>query len=343
MIVDFRSDTLTLPTLEMKNYMLQAPMGDDVFGEDPTVLQLEKKVSALFHKEAAMFCPSGTMANQIAIKAHSVSPGELICDALSHVYLYEGGGIAFHSGLSVALVEGERGIMTCAQIQEKVNPVHDYHRPLSQLVVLENTCNRGGGSCYTLTQMQEIYRYCQLQKIPLHLDGARIFNAITSMGYSSEDVGPCFDSISICLSKGLGAPIGSVLVGSANFIDRARRLRKLLGGGMRQVGMMAAAGIYALNHHVERLKEDHRHAVLLSEKLKEMYWIDFVFPVETNIVIIQLKQIDQVAYWIEKLAGHGIKVVPFGKGAIRWVTHLHIDTRSLDYCFSVLDQINRNL
>ena len=339
MISDFRSDTLTKPTPAMLDAMFSAPVGDDVFGEDPTVNELEAKAAAMFGKDAALFCPSGTMANQIAIKGHSNAPGELICDKLSHVYLYEVGGIAFHSGLSVSLTEASLGILKPADILERINLFADMHKAPSQLVVLENTCNKGGGSCYELENLQQIRKLCFEKELKLHLDGARIFNAIVAKGYSSVQIGECFDSISICLSKGLGTPMGSLLIGNKDYIQKCRRIRKLFGGGMRQAGFMAAAGIYALEHHIGRLAEDHQLAKAFGAEIDGLSYIEEVFPVETNIVIAKLaKEIIQTDF-LPKLASNGVKAVPFGPQLVRFVTHLDVNEGNVSHALAVLKKM----
>jgi threonine aldolase len=339
MISDFRSDTLTKPTPAMLQAMFSAEVGDDVFGEDPSITALELKAAVLFGKEAALFCPSGTMANQIAIKAHTSSPAELICDQLSHVYLYEVGGIAFHSGLSVSLTASPLGIITPEDILARINPETDLHKPITELVVLENTCNKGGGSCYELERMQAIGKTCREKGLKLHLDGARIFNAAVAKGYSPIEIGAEFNSISICLSKGLGAPVGSLLLGETGFIRRAKRLRKLFGGGMRQAGYLAAAGIYALDHHIDRLAEDHSRARILGAALSELHYIEEVFPVETNIVIARLNASINIPDFLKNLSEMGVKAVPFGPQLIRFVTHLDVDDRHIDYAISMLKKI----
>ena len=264
MNIDLRSDTVTRPTQGMLDAMMQARVGDDVFGDDPTVNALESKVAGMFGMEAALFCASGTMANQVAIKAHTQPGDEVICNELAHIYYYEGGGIAMNSGASVCLLPGDRGRINAKQVLEHINPVDDVHRPLSRLVAVENTMNKGGGSIYSFKELTAIGKGCKHGGLKYHLDGARLFNALAETHETTSDYGKLFDSISICLSKGLGAPVGSVLIGSAEFIVRARRIRKVFGGGMRQAGFLAAAGIYALDHHVERLKHDHRRASRLA-------------------------------------------------------------------------------
>jgi threonine aldolase len=318
--IDLRSDTLTQPTPGMKEAMFAAPLGDDVFGEDPTVNALEEKIATLFGMEAALFCPSGTMTNQIAIRLHTGPQKEVICHQYSHVYLYEGGGIMANSLASVKLLSGELGKITASQIRESINP-DDVHAPETSLVSLENTMNKGGGSIYTLEEVHPIHALCQEKGLKFHLDGARLFNALVETGDAPSDWGQLFDTISICLSKGLGCPIGSVLLGSKVDIKRARKVRKVFGGGMRQAGFLAAAGIYALDHQVVRLKEDHRRARYLGEFLVKAPHVAEVLPVATNIVIARLEGITPENY-LQELRGKGIQGVKFGKDLVRFVTHL---------------------
>jgi len=318
--LDLRSDTLTKPSVGMREAMYAAPLGDDVFGEDPTVNALEEKIATLFGKEAALFCPSGTMTNQIAIRLHTGPQKEVICHQYSHIYLYEGGGIMANSMASVKLLTGDLGKITASQVAESINP-DDVHAPETTLVSLENTMNKGGGSIYTLDEVRPIQALCQEKGLKLHLDGARLFNALVETGESPADWGAQFDTISICLSKGLGCPIGSVLLGSKVDIKRARKVRKVFGGGMRQAGFLAAAGIYALDHQVARLKEDHRRARTLGEFLMKAPQVVEVLPVATNIVIARLEGISPEAY-LQELNSRGIKGVKFGKDLVRFVTHL---------------------
>ena len=323
MLIDFRSDTVTRPTPAMHETMMKAKLGDDVFAEDPTVNELEAKAAELFGMEAALFCPSGTMNNQIGIKMHTQPGDEVICDFLSHVYQYEGGGIAFNSGASVRLLTGDRGRITAQQVVEAINP-DDVHKPKSSLLVLENTNNRGGGSCYELAEIEAIRQVCSTNNLKLHLDGARLFNALVHKGQAAKDYGRLFDSISICLSKGLGCPVGSILIGTKADIQKARRIRKVFGGGMRQAGVLAAAGIYALDHHVERLAEDHTHAKKIEAALLSYSYVESVIPVETNIIIFQLKPNVTAAEMVEKLKANGILCFATGKQTIRFVVHLDI-------------------
>jgi len=321
MLIDLRSDTVTKPTKLMLEAMFKAEVGDDVFGEEPTVNALEKKMAELFGKEAALFCPSGTMTNQIAIKVHTQPGDEVLCDVTAHIYNYEGGGVSSNSGVQIKLIQGEQGRISAKQVQESINPVFDWLTN-TRLVCIENTGNRAGGSYYSLSQMQELSAVCKKNKLSFHLDGARIFNAIVENDYTAKDIGPLFDSISVCLSKGLGAPIGSVLLGDKEFIRKSRRVRKVFGGGMRQAGYLAAAGIYALDNHVERLKEDHRRAKELSFIINKLDYVDNVLPVDTNILIFNLKEHVNPEQFLQKLADKNIKAVSFGKQAIRFVTHL---------------------
>ncbi|MDB4927096.1 low specificity L-threonine aldolase [Mucilaginibacter sp.] len=333
MTVDLRSDTVTKPTPGMLEAMFKANVGDDVFGEDETINQLEEKAAAIFGMEAGIFCPSGTMTNQIAIKCFTQPLDELIADQTAHVYRYEGGGIAFNSGVSTRLLNGYRGILTAEMIEPEIN-AENIHYPHTSLVVLENTVNKGGGSCYTLEQIKPIAALCKDKGLKLHLDGARIFNALAYTGDKAVDYGKYFDGISVCLSKGLGAPVGSVLLADRDTIKYARRIRKVLGGGMRQAGFLAAAGIYALDHHVERLKIDHAHAQILAEALGKASWVTNVLPAETNIVLFDT--VEPAAIVSEKLAGHGIKALPTDKNRIRFVLHLDIHPEQVEYVVKVL-------
>ncbi len=315
--------------------MMAAEVGDDVFGEDPTVNALEAKVADMFGMEAAVFCPSGTMTNQIAIKVHTQPLDELICDELSHVYQYEAGGYAFNSGVAINLLAGQNGKINAAQIAAAVKPHHDW-LPKSRLVVLENTCNKGGGSYYTLDEIRPIRRLCTERGLALHLDGARLFNALVETGEPPAAVGREFDSISLCLSKGLGAPVGSVLTGDRDFIKEARRFRKVMGGGMRQAGYLAAAGIYALDYHIDRLREDNERARRLGAVLEQLPFVENVRPVLTNIVIFDLKAPETAAGFLRKLADKGIKASPFGPQTVRLVTHLEVTEKMIEETIRVL-------
>lgn len=337
-MIDFRSDTVTRPTPGMREAMMQAPVGDDVFGEDPTVNQLEDYCADLFGMESALFCPSGTMTNQIAIKCHTQPGDEVICDRLSHIYQYEGGGIAFNSGASVRLIEGDRGRMTAAQVRASINP-DDLHKPVSTLVSLENTANRGGGSCYHFADIEEIKQVCLENNLNLHLDGARLFNALVAKGESPRQYGAAFDSISVCLSKGLGSPVGSVLIGKASFIKKARRIRKVFGGGMRQAGILAAAGLYALQNQVERLQEDHDRAKELATVLAGKDFVGEIMPVETNILIFGVRGRFTAPALAARLAESGIRVIAISPEQIRIVTHLDIQPADMQVTRQVLESL----
>lgn len=328
MTIDLRSDTVTKPTQGMLEAMWAAEVGDDVMGEDPTVAALENKLAALFGMEAGMFCPSGTMTNQIAIKLHAGPHKEVICHRDSHIYLYEGGGIMANAMSSVKLLDGDLGKVSPVSVEEAVQP-DDVHVPMSSLVSLENTMNKGGGSVYTLAEATAIGKVCKRHGLKFHLDGARIFNALVSTGENPKDWGGVFDTISVCLSKGLGCPVGSVLLGNKASIHQARKIRKSMGGGMRQAGFLAAAGIYALDHHVSRLAEDHMRAQKVAELVKKHPNVSNVLPVPTNIVIAQVKEVSPKQL-LALLAEKQIKAVQFGKDSIRFVTHLGITDEHLD-------------
>lgn len=337
--INLISDTVTKPTAGMLQAMLNAEVGDDVFREDPTVNALEEKTAALFGKAAALFCPSGTMTNQIAVKVHTNPLDEIICDEYSHVYQYETGGYAFNSGVAINLIKGTNGKVTAGQIADVIKPLYDW-LPKSRLVVLENTCNKGGGSYYTLEEVQPIRALCQERGLKLHLDGARLFNALVETGESTVEVGALFDSISICLSKGLGAPVGSLLVGSEDFIAEARRFRKVMGGGLRQAGFLAAAGIYALDNHIDRLKEDNDRAKKLGQVLEQLDYVENVRPVRSNIVIFDVKTPWTAEIFLARLAEEGINAAPFGPHTIRFVTHLDVTVGMIDQVITILEGLS---
>lgn len=322
-MINLMSDTVTKPTPPMLEAMMKAEVGDDVFKEDPTVNALEEKAAKLFGKEAAIFCPSGTMTNQIAIKAHTQPLDEVICDYTSHIYQYETGGYAYNSGVSVNLLHGTNGKITAEQVEAAIKPLYDW-LPISKLVVLENTCNKGGGSYYTTDEIRPISQLCKERELKLHLDGARIFNALVETQEAPHEMGALFDSISVCLSKGLGAPVGSVLIGDAKLIQQARRIRKVMGGGMRQAGYLAAACIYALDHHVERLKIDNDHARDLGESLQQCAYVANVRPIKSNIVIFDVKSPLTAQSFLDAIKKEGILAVPFGPQTVRFVTHLDV-------------------
>lgn len=324
--IDLRSDTLTKPTAAMLEAMASADVGDDVWGEDPTVSALEAKTAALFGLEAGLFCPSGTMSNQIAIRVHVTAGDEVICSTEAHVYQYEGGAIAATSGASVRLLAGDRGRFTAEDVRAAVQP-DDPHYPRSRLVTVEDTSNRGGGACWDLAELDRIRAVCTRHGLALHLDGARVMNRLVAKGDDPVTYARRFDSISVCLSKGLGAPVGSVLLGSRAFIHAARRVRKRLGGGMRQAGYLAACGLYALDHHVARLADDHRRARALEASLAKTQGVVRVLPVETNIVIAEVASVDAL---LAHLASHGVVAAPMGPGRVRFVTHLGVDDAMID-------------
>ncbi len=335
-MIDLRSDTVTRPSPAMLNAMMQAKVGDDVFGEDPSINELEAKAAAMFGMEAAIFCPSGTMTNQIAIKCHTQPGDEVICDKLSHIYQYEGGGIAFNSGCSVRLLQGNNGRITASMVSESINNKNDVHKAYSSLVSLENTANRGGGTCYDFQEFIAIKKVCLENDLKLHLDGARLFNAIVAKAEKPEDYGKVFDSISVCLSKGLGAPVGSMLIGTKKFITKARRIRKVFGGGMRQAGSLAAACIYALDNNITRLVDDHEHAKQLAKALAGKDFGDKIIPVETNIVIFEPGE----KFTPKQLTGmfkeKGILVMPITSKQVRMVTHLDVSKEMIEQVIAVI-------
>ncbi|MFC2187033.1 threonine aldolase family protein [Fulvivirgaceae bacterium LMO-SS25] len=337
-MIDLRSDTVTRPTPEMMQAMMAAKVGDDVFGEDPTVNELEKKLAAYFGMEAGLFCPSGTMTNQIAIRILTQPQDEVICHKYSHIYLYEGGGLMANSHISVSLLEGENGILSVEDIKGAINNPDDVHRPLSRVVALENTMNKGGGAIYPMATIREISKMARENGLAMHLDGARLFNALVETGNDPLEYGQLFDTISICLSKGLGCPVGSVLLSSAEKIRKARRVRKVLGGGMRQAGYLAAAGIYALDNNISRLKEDHAKASKLGEVLANLNWVEKVSPVATNIVIFHLIPSLNNKEILAKLNEAGIGGVLFGPGQIRLVTHLDFSDEQLEEAIDILQR-----
>ncbi|MEO0042850.1 MAG: hypothetical protein RL329_2298 [Bacteroidota bacterium] len=335
-MINLMSDTVTKPTAGMLQAMFAAEVGDDVFREDPTVNRLESKVAALFGKQAALYCPSGTMSNQLAIKTHTQPMDEMICEESSHVFQYENGGYAFHSGIAVNLLQGRFGKITAAQVEAAIKPEYDW-LPRTRLVVLENTGNKAGGSYYTLPEIDPITALCHRRKLKLHLDGARIFNALVETGESTTEVGKRFDSISVCLSKGLGAPVGSVLIGDADFIQKARRLRKAFGGGMRQAGYLAAAGLYALENHIPLLKKDNEHAKQIGQLLAKLPMVENIRPIQTNIVIFDVKSPFTGAQFLEKLLTKGIKGSLFGVQTVRFVFHLDVTPKMVAQLVTIFE------
>jgi threonine aldolase len=339
MEINLISDTVTRPTPEMLKFMFNAKVGDDVFKQDPTINELEERLAGMFGMEAAMFFPSGTMANQTAIKLLT-NPGEqLIADKYAHIYNYEAGGVSFNSGVSCNLVDGNRGMITAAQVKAHINPPEFYHSPLTTLVCVENTTNKGGGACYELEELKKIRKVCDANHLKFHLDGARIWNAMVAKNQAPESFGKIFHTISVCLSKGLGAPVGSVLISDKKTIARALRIRKIFGGGMRQAGYLAAAGLYALDHHVDRLAEDHKRAKEIGQVLATLPWIAKVEAVETNILIFEVQpQIDEQSV-IDKLKSKGISISSMGQGKLRMVTHLDYRQVMHDYVLETLRKL----
>lgn len=339
MTIDLRSDTVTRPTKAMLQAMLNAKVGDDVFGDDPTVIALEEKAAALFGMEAGLYCSSGTMTNQIAVRLHAGAGDEVMCDRTAHIYNYEGGGIAANARASVRLLEGDYGRFTAEDVEANINP-DDPHFPITKMVSVENTSNRGGGSCFSLESMRSISKTCRDHNLICHLDGARIFNALYATATSADQLHGLFDTVSICLSKGLGAPVGSVLLGSEAFIKRARRMRKLMGGGMRQAGYLAAAGIYALDNHIQRLADDHRRALTIEAVLRDLGYVEEVFPVETNIVICRLADALTAHDFVDRLNQKRIKAVAVSPQNVRFVTHLDFNDDMLEVLLRELRNFN---
>ncbi len=337
-MIDLRSDTVTRPTSQMLHAMMHAKVGDDVFEEDPAVNELEAFAADMFGREAAIYSPSGTMSNQIAIKCHTHPGDEVICERSSHVYLYEGGGIAFNSGAQVKLLNGDRGRITADQVEEAINP-DDVHKPKTSLVCLENTANRGGGSCYLLEEIKKIKKLCDDSKLVLHLDGARLFNAMVAKNETAEQYGKVFHTISVCLNKGLGCPIGSILIGDKDIIKKARRIRKVFGGGMRQAGFMAASGLYALKHHIKRLELDHIHALQIAEALKQKPFVGSILPVETNIIIFEVREPFTARLLAEKLKRNKIHTIAISPTQVRMVTHLDINEQMVKEVVSYIHSI----
>lgn len=323
MEINLISDTVTKPTPGMLDAMLSAEVGDDVFKADPSVNALEEKVARMFNKEAALFFPSGTMTNQTAIKLHTNAGDQLICDKYAHIYNYEGGGVSFNSGVSCKLVDGHRGMMTAEQVEAAINPPDFYHSPLTTLVCIENTANKGGGACWNFEELKRIKKICAEHDLSYHLDGARLWNALVAKKETADQYGDLFDTISVCLSKGLGCPVGSVLVGSVSDIEKALRIRKVFGGGMRQAGFLAAAASYALEHQVERLAADHKKAKELGVVLEGLSFIKKVEPIETNIIIFEIDNAKMSSEsFVEKLKEKNVHIIGMGQGKLRIVTHL---------------------
>lgn len=335
-MIDVRSDTVTKPTPAMLEAMMGAAVGDDVYGEDETVNELQSRAAELFGMQAALYCPTGTMTNQIGIRVHTQPGDEVICHELAHIYVSEGGGIASNSGASVRLMKGNNGRFTAEDVRESVNSRGDSHLPWTRLVAIENTVNKGGGCCWDLAEISRIRQVCDEHGLALHLDGARLFNAMTARGESPREFGRLFDTISVCLSKGLGAPAGSLLLGSRDRIAKAHRYRKAMGGGMRQCGYFAAAGLFALEHHVERLREDHDRARAVETELRSLPYVATVLPVQTNIVIFTLVESMTADAFLAKLRQHRIEAGSTGRHSIRFVFHLDVTDAQVDALMSAL-------
>lgn len=339
MDINLISDTVTKPTQEMLRAMFNAKVGDDVFKQDPTVNKLEVKVAEMFGMETALFFPSGTMANQAAIKLHTNPGDQIIADKWSHIYLFEAGGAAFNSGVSFSLIDGNRGMITAEQVKNCINDPENFHLPISKLVSIENTTNKGGGACYDMEELMKIKQVCVENNLKYHLDGARLWNALVAKNQHPKQFGQLFDSISVCLSKGMGAPVGSVLISDAATIKKALRIRKLFGGGMRQAGYLAAACIYALDNNIERLADDHRRAKELGVALEKCSWVAKVEPIETNIVIFEVKNGISEAQVLDKLKEKGISLISMGQGKLRMVTHLDYREVMHTYVLETLEKI----
>ena len=339
-LIDLRSDTVTIPTPAMLDVMLHATVGDDVLGDDPEVIALEAMMAEMFGKEDSVFCPSGTMTNQVAIKVHTQPGDEVICDINSHIYNFEGGGIGFNSGCSVKLVSGDMGRMKPEQVVASLNPPDNVHNAFSRLVVAENTSNKGGGSIYNYQDLAAISEICRQNNLKFHLDGARLFNALVETGEQPVDYGKLFDSVSICFSKGLGAPIGSVLIGDKEFIARARRVKKVFGGGMRQAGYLAAAASYAIRNNIPRLKEDNNRAKKMGRFLSTLNYVTKVLPVDSNIVIFSINSNRKVDEFLGELKEKGISAFGFGPQTIRFVTHMGFNDAKLEKACEILTQLS---
>ena len=339
MLIDLRSDTVTKPSPGMIDAMSSARLGDDVYFEDPTVNQLQDRLAKMFGKDKALFFPTGTMANQAAIKLHTQPGEQVICDKYAHIYNYEGGGVSFNSGVSCKLIEGNRGMISSEQVINAINPPDFYHSPLTTLVALENTTNKGGGACWDFEEIKKIKLVCNDKKLGFHLDGARLWNALEEKSETPDQYGQYFDTISVCLSKGLGCPIGSVLVGNNDIMEKAIRTRKMLGGSMRQVGVLAAAGLYALDHHRKRLVDDHQKAKDIGRVLEGLKYVFNVQTVETNIVIFELEKHVDSNYFIENLKSKNILISDMGSGKLRIVTHMDYSEKMHEILLETLDSV----
>lgn len=337
MIIDLRSDTVTKPTKGMLDAMMSAEVGDDVFKEDPTVNALEERLANMFGKSKALFFPSGSMANQTAIKLHTQPGEQVICDKYAHIYNYEAGGVAFNSGASCHLIDGDRGMFTAQQVIQSINPSAFYYSQTS-LVEVENTTNKGGGACWDFEELKRIKTVCDAHDLGYHLDGARIWNALVAKNETTEQYGNVFDTISVCLSKGLGCPIGSVLIGDEEIMKKSIHFRKMFGGNMRQIGYLAAAALYALDHNVERLAEDHKKAKEIGETLYTLSIIKKVEPIETNIVIFELEPHVDEAEFLQQLANKDIHIISMGSNKLRMVTHLDYTDEMHERLLEVLNE-----
>ena len=321
MIIDLRSDTVTKPSKEMLDAMMSAKVGDDVFKEDPTVNELEELLAGMFGKEKALFFPSGSMANQTAIKLHTQPGEQVICDKYAHIYNYEAGGVSFNSGVSCKLIDGNRGMFTAEQAVEAINP-NDFYYSKTTLIEVENTTNKGGGACWDFDELLKLRKVCDERNLGFHLDGARLWNALVAKNETPQQYG-MFDTISVCLSKGLGCPVGSVLIGAHDIMENAIRYRKVFGGNMRQIGYLAAAGLYALEHNIDRLTDDHIRAKEIGEVLKNLFVIKKVEPIETNIIIFELNNDVDEKSFLKQLKDQNIHIISMGGRKLRMVTHLN--------------------
>jgi threonine aldolase len=339
MVIDLRSDTVTKPTKGMLDAMLNAQVGDDVYKEDPSVNALEKRLAEMFGMDQALFFPTGSMANQTALKLHTQPGEQVICDKYAHIYNYEGGGASFNSGISCKLLDGKRGMFTASQAIEAINPPDFYHSPLTSLIEVENTTNKGGGACWDFNELQKLRTVAVTHNLGYHLDGARLWNALVAKNETPQQYGNLFDTISVCLSKGLGCPMGSVLLGKGELMGNAIRVRKILGGGMRQVGFAAAAGLYALDHHLNRLAEDHQKAQEIGEVLASRSKIKKVEPIETNIIIFELDDGVDEKEFLNHLESKGVKIIGMGSNKLRMVTHLDYTSAMHRHLLSILKTI----
>ena len=338
MIIDLRSDTVTKPSKGMLDAMMSAKVGDDVFKEDPTVNALEERLAKMFGKPKALFFPSGSMANQAAIKLHTQPGEQVICDKYAHIYNYEAGGASFNSGVSCKLIDGNRGMFTAQQVLEAINPSEFYYSQ-TRLVEVENTTNKGGGACWDFEELKKIRKVCDDNQLGFHLDGARLWNALVVKKETTQEYGHLFDTISVCLSKGLGCPIGSVLIGDEALMKNAIRVRKMFGGNMRQVGYLAAAGLYALDNNSHRLIDDHQKAKEIGEVLKRLSVIKKVEPIETNIIIFELNTDVDEKEFLKKLTNKNIHIIGMGSKKLRIVTHLDYTNAMHDLFLSELKNL----